>query len=46
MKSEKIQNTSKIQAKSRCAKAQTVKAGIKLQSGLRAGFGMGYTQRD
>ena len=45
MKVEKARNIVKTQARFRSAKAQSVKAGIKMRSGLRAGFGMGFTDK-
>ena len=38
MKTEKPRNTLKTQAQPRAAKSQSAKAGIKIRSGLRAGY--------
>jgi hypothetical protein len=38
MKTEKPRNTLKTQAQRRAAKSQSAKAGIKIRSGLRAGY--------
>jgi len=43
MKTEKPRNTLKTQAQRRAAKSQSAKAGIKMRSGLRAGYLMGFT---
>ena len=44
MKIEKPHPTLKTQAQLRAAKSQSVKAGIKIRSGLRAGYRhMGFT---
>jgi hypothetical protein len=45
MKVEKARNTVKTQVESRSAKTRPVKAGIKMRSGLRAGYGMGFTDK-
>ena len=46
MKAEKARNTLKTEVQSRSAKVQPVKAGIKMRSGLRAGFGMGFQDKN
>jgi hypothetical protein len=43
MKTKKPRNTLKTQAQPRAAKTQSVKAGIKVRSGLRAGQLMSFT---
>jgi hypothetical protein len=45
MKTEKPRKTLKTQAQSRAAKSPSAKAGIKIRSGLRAGYHhMGFTE--
>ena len=46
MKIEETRNTPKTQVQPRSAQRQPAKTGIKMRSGLRAGYGMGFTQRD
>ena len=43
MKTKKPCKTLKTQAQPRAAKTQSAKAGIKVRSGLRAGYLMGFT---
>jgi len=43
MKTEKPRNTVKTRIQPRAAKSQSAKAGIKMRSGLRAGYLMGFT---
>ncbi len=45
MKTEKPRITLKTQALRRSAKSQSAKAGIKMRSGLRAGYLMGFMDK-
>jgi len=45
MKIEKPRNTLKTQAQPRSAKSQSAKTGIKIRSGLRAGYLMSFTDK-